>query len=279
MFNPNASRNNMARRNRSHDKRRRKNNNKDWYLIDEEKYAERSDVKRHRQHGEQEELRGFNRKASKQVVLTPRGENQRAYVQNLEDLNVFITFGIGPAGTGKTLLATQVAAKLLIEGKIEKIVITRPAVSVDEQHGFLPGSLEKKLEPWLLPILDILHEHYTVKDVQDMIKNKIICIEPLAYMRGRTFKNSFIIGDEMQNSLPSQMKMLLTRIGEGSRMAITGDLKQHDRTFQENGLLDFINRLEQNENVTSIRVNTFDKGDIQRHAVINDILNLYGEGD
>lgn len=269
----------MARRNRSHDKRRRKNNNKDWYLIDEEKYAERSDVKRHRLHGEQEESRGFNKKASKQVVLTPRGENQKAYVQNLEDLNVFITFGIGPAGTGKTLLATQVAAKLLIEGKIEKIVITRPAVSVDEQHGFLPGSLEKKLEPWLLPILDILHEHYTVKDVQDMIKNKIICIEPLAYMRGRTFKNSFIIGDEMQNSLPSQMKMLLTRIGEGSRMAITGDLKQHDRTFQENGLLDFINRLEQNKNVTSIKVNTFDKGDIQRHAVINDILNLYGEGD
>lgn len=268
----------MSRRTRKSPKNKFQKN-KNWYLINEEEILDRHDTKRINSQLNNEgidEKQFFESKKTKTVKLSPRGKNQQDYINNLLDPNVSITFGIGPAGSGKTLLATQVAIKLLVEKKIEKIVITRPAVSVDEEHGFLPGSLEKKLEPWLMPIIDILHEHYSVREVQTMIKEKIISIEPLAFMRGRTFKNSFIIADEMQNSLPSQMKMVLTRIGEGSHMVVTGDLKQHDRTFKENGLLDFIQRLEQT-NSKSIVVNRFDNSDIQRHAVITEVLKLYGE--
>ena len=262
-------------------------NNNQWHLINEEEIHDRDSRNNKRSRiipypsdgdmiGEE---RFFDaKKAPKTVKLTPRGKHQEDYLKNLLNPDISITFGIGPAGSGKTLLATQAAIKLLIEKKIEKIVITRPAVSVDEEHGFLPGSLEKKLEPWLMPILDILHEHYSVKEVQNMIKEKVIAIEPLAFMRGRTFKNSYIIADEMQNSLPSQMKMVLTRIGEGSQMVVTGDLKQHDRGFNTNGLLDFIERLEQ-KGSAAIRVNRFDKSDIQRHAIITEVLGLYGEED
>jgi len=266
----------MARnKNQRNNVRGKRNNNKQWYLIDEEQ-IDRKNQKHFLINNEPNE----QTKPKKEITLSPRGENQKSYVNNLLNPNIFINFGIGPAGSGKTLLATQVAIKLLIEKKIEKIVITRPAVSVDEQHGFLPGSLERKLEPWLLPILDILEEHYSASEVQKMIKEKVIAIEPLAFMRGRTFKNSFIIGDEMQNSLPSQMKMLLTRIGEGSQMVITGDLKQHDRTYQENGLLDFIQKLENQESLSKIiKVNRFNNGDIMRHQVITEVLKIYNEID
>lgn len=271
----------MSRKNRS-SRRTPRNKNKVWYDINEEFNYDnnRSDRKRANEFLQDEDLKKLNRRINRQVILTPRGENQKIYVDNLLDPDVYITFGIGPAGSGKTMLAAQVAIKLLLEEKIEKIVITRPAVSVDEEHGFLPGNLNAKLAPWVQPIIDVFEEHFSPKEVQEMIKNKQICVEPLAFMRGRTFKNSFIIGDELQNSIPSQMKMLLTRIGEGSHMVITGDLNQHDRTFEKNGLLDFITKLEKNSrDIDTIRVCRFNKSDIQRHAVINDILNLYGEND
>lgn len=213
----------------------------------------------------------------KPATITPRGENQRNYVKCLEDSTKFVTFGIGPAGSGKTLLATQCAIKQLQAGIVEKIVITRPAVSVDEQHGFLPGTLQKKMEPWMLPILDVFNEHYTQKEIQAMINDNVLEIAPLAYMRGRTFKKSFIIADEMQNATPSQVKMILTRIGENSKICMTGDLAQHDRGFEENGLRDFLARLENSDSVDGLNIIRFSSTDIQRHPIITQILRLYKE--
>ena len=123
-----------------------------------------------------------------------------------------IVFGVGPAGTGKTLIAVQIAVKLLKQGEINRIVLTRPAVSVDEDLGFLPGTLEQKMGPWTKPIFDIIRDYFSSREISTMIDEGIIEIAPLAYMRGRTFKRSFILADEMQNATPNQMKMLLTRI-------------------------------------------------------------------
>lgn len=223
-----------------------------------------------------ETVRESSKIIRKPVVLEPRTKNQEKYINHLENVESFITVGIGPAGSGKTLLATLVAIKMLQKGDINKIVITRPAVSVDEQHGFLPGDMHKKMEPWIMPIIDVFAEYYSQREIQKMVNDKIIAIEPLAYMRGRTFKNSFIIADETQNCTPDQMKMLLTRIGENSKMVITGDVKQHDRGFEKNGLIDFVNRIESSKN-TMINIVKFDKLDIQRHRVIEHVLKLYGE--
>ena len=181
-------------------------------------------------------------KQQRQVNILPRNRNQETYVLKLLDHRKDIVFGIGPAGTGKTLLAVQVAVKLFKEGVIDKIIVTRPAVSVDEDLGFLPGTLEQKMAPWTRPIFDVLREYFNANEIEGMIKESIIEIAPLAYMRGRTFKNSFILADEMQNATSSQMKMLLTRLGENSKMAVTGDLAQADR-MQDNGLINFVNLL------------------------------------
>ncbi len=174
------------------------------------------------------------------------------------------------------MLAAQVAVKGLVDGRYDKIVVTRPTVGADEDIGFLPGSKESKMSVWVQPVIDVLEEIYTQQEIQQMIKNKIICVESLSFMRGRTFKKAFIIGDEFQNTTPEQMKMMLTRIGEGSKLVVTGDLNQHDRKSSVNGLSDFISKL----NVTpSPMISTchFSKSDIQRHIVIDHILKLYGE--
>ena len=163
----------------------------------------------------------------------------------LADPNNNIVFAIGPAGTGKTLLCTQMGIKSFMEREVKKIVITRPAVSVDEQHGFLPGDLKEKMAPWTRPIFDVLRDYFHAKEISNMIDEGIIEIAPLAYMRGRTFKQCFILADEMQNATENQMKMLLTRLGEGSRMAVTGDLAQADR-IKDNGLIRFVQKLQAN---------------------------------
>ena len=155
--------------------------------------------------------------------------SQENYLELLKNPRKFIVFAIGPAGTGKTMLAVQMAIKLFKEGAISKIIVTRPAVSVDEEHGFLPGTLNQKMEPWTRPIFDVFEEYYHPREIAEMLEDGVIEISPLAYMRGRTFKNAFVIADEMQNATPSQMKMLLTRLGENSRMVVTGDLNQADR--------------------------------------------------
>lgn len=212
----------------------------------------------------------------KAVQLLPRNTNQEDYVDHLFDPECHVVFAMGPAGCGKTLLATQYAIHGLQTGEFEKIIITRPAVSVDENYGFLPGTLIEKLSPWMIPITDMFKEHYDVQTVEKMILNEQIEIAPLAYMRGRTLKHSLIIFDEAQNATVNQMKMVLTRIGEGSRMVVTGDLAQHDRGYEENGLKDFIARLT-SKGSDMIALCKFDTGDVERHAVVQDILRIYGD--
>ena len=209
------------------------------------------------------------------VNILPRNKNQESYVLKLLDETKDIVFGLGPAGTGKTLLAVQVAVKMFKEGQVDKIIVTRPAVSVDEDLGFLPGTLEEKMAPWTRPIFDVLKEYFNAAEITGMIQEGIIEISPLAYMRGRTFKNSFILADEMQNATPNQMKMLLTRLGEGSMMAVTGDLNQADR-LKDNGLIDFTKRLETG-NQSCLDIVHFDQGDIERHAAVKAVLQVYGD--
>ena len=209
------------------------------------------------------------------VQIFPRNRNQESYVLKLTDESKDIVFGIGPAGTGKTLLAVQVAVKMFKEGNIDKIIVTRPAVSVDEDLGFLPGTLEQKMAPWTRPIFDVLREYFDARQIEGMIEEGIIEIAPLAYMRGRTFKNSFILADEMQNATSNQMKMLLTRLGEGSMMAVTGDLAQADR-LKDNGLIDFTNRLLE-INPAHIDIVNFGQGDIERHEAVKEVLKVYGD--
>jgi phosphate starvation-inducible PhoH-like protein len=210
-----------------------------------------------------------------QVNIIPRNKNQEAYVLSLLNNKKDIVFGVGPAGTGKTLLAVQVAVKLFKQGDIDKIIVTRPAVSVDEDLGFLPGTLEDKMAPWTRPIFDVLREYFNAREIEGMIQEGIIEIAPLAYMRGRTFKRSFILADEMQNATPNQMKMLLTRLGEGSMMAVTGDLAQADR-LKDNGLIDFVTLLEQSGS-DKLDVIQFAQGDIERHQAVAEVLRVYGD--
>ena len=215
----------------------------------------------------------FQKKQS--VNILPRNKNQEQYILKLLDDTKDIVFGIGPAGTGKTLLAVQVAVKLFKAGKVDKIIVTRPAVSVDEDLGFLPGTLEEKMAPWTRPIFDVLREYFNAKEIEGMIQEGIIEIAPLAYMRGRTFKHSFILADEMQNATPNQMKMLLTRLGEQSMMAVTGDLNQADR-LKDNGLIDFTKLLE-STNQSCLDIVHFEQGDIERHAAVKAVLQVYGD--
>jgi phosphate starvation-inducible protein PhoH and related proteins len=218
-------------------------------------------------------INSFTKKQN--VTILPRNINQEQYVLKLLDPSKDIVFGIGPAGTGKTLLAVQVAVKLFKEGKIDKIIVTRPAVSVDEDLGFLPGTLEQKMAPWTRPIFDVLREYFNAREIEGMIEEGIIEIAPLAYMRGRTFKQSFILADEMQNATANQMKMLLTRLGEGSMMAVTGDLAQADR-LKDNGLINFTELLEQS-NSQHLDIVQFAQGDIERHDAVKEVLQVYGD--
>ena len=217
----------------------------------------------------------FNNYQKNIVQILPRNKSQETYVLNLLDDTKDITFGVGPAGTGKTLLAVQVAVKKFKEGSIDKIIVTRPAVSVDEDLGFLPGTLEQKMAPWTRPIFDVLREYFQAREIEGMIEEGILEIAPLAYMRGRTFKNSFIIADEMQNATQNQMKMLLTRLGEGSQMAVTGDLAQADR-LKDNGLIDFTNKLNTGAASRLVVVN-FGHKDIERHEAVKEVLQVYGD--
>ena len=210
-----------------------------------------------------------------QVTILPRNINQETYMLKLLDRKKDIIFGIGPAGTGKTLIAVQVAVKLFKEGRVDKIIVTRPAVSVDEDLGFLPGTLEQKMAPWTRPIFDVLREYFNAREISGMIDEGIVEIAPLAYMRGRTFKNAFILADEMQNATQNQMKMLLTRIGIGSKMVVTGDLAQADR-LRDNGLIQFVEQLEEKE-IARLDIVRFAKGDIERHEAVREVLEIYGD--
>jgi len=205
----------------------------------------------------------------------PKNQSQARYVQSLNKVHNKIIISTGPAGTGKTLFGTEYGIKQYLLGKYEKLLFTRPAVSADEDLGYLPGTLEEKMAPWIRPIYDILYRFLSPTQVTELVEEKIIEIAPLAYMRGRTFKNTWIIADEMQNSLPTQMKMLLTRLGENSRMVITGDLDQHDRHGEVNGLAHFLERFKGSRSNSIVSVE-FETGDIQREEVIKEVLDIYG---
>lgn len=216
----------------------------------------------------------FNGTHRKRVQIYPKNLSQETYLLKLNDPQKMIIFAIGPAGTGKTMLAVQWAIDQLKYGEADKVVITRPAVSVDEQHGFLPGDLNQKMEPWTKPIMDVFSENYEAREIENMIREGVIEVSPLAYMRGRTFKNAVVIADEMQNATPSQMKMLLTRLGQGSKMVVTGDLQQADRP-SNNGLLEFLNLFNDFKENRYVDVCHFTVGDIERHEAVKEILAIY----
>lgn len=204
----------------------------------------------------------------------PKNPHQAEYVAALKNKSKKIVVCTGPAGTGKTLFATEYGVRQFLTGNIEKLIFTRPSVSVDEDLGYLPGTLEDKMAPWIRPIYDILYTFLSPTEVSALIEEKLIEIAPLGYMRGRTFKNAWIVADEMQNSTISQMKMLLTRLGENSRIVVTGDLEQFDKSDLYNGLEDFISKL-RGKRSDSISSFEFDREDIQREEVVKEVLEIY----
>jgi phosphate starvation-inducible PhoH-like protein len=212
----------------------------------------------------------------KRVHIYPKSLSQETYLLKLNDPNKMIVFAIGPAGTGKTMLAVQWAIDQLKYGSADKIIITRPAVSVDEEHGFLPGDLNEKMAPWTKPIFDVIAENFNAREIENFIKEGVIETSPLAYMRGRTFKNAVVVADEMQNATPSQMKMLLTRLGQNSKMVVTGDLQQADRP-SNNGLLEFLGLYNNFQGHRYVDLVKFDVQDVERHEAVKEILAIYGD--
>lgn len=204
----------------------------------------------------------------------PRNPSQQKLLNCLKKKDYKIVIASGPAGTGKTLFGVEQGIRNYILGNYEKLIFTRPTVTVDEDLGYLPGTLEEKLNPYIRPIFDIIYNFISPKEVETMIENKVIEISPLGFLRGRTFKNCWIIADEMQNSTISQMKMLLTRLGENSRLVITGDLEQNDRHGEINGLEDFLNKMKghRSDSISSIE---FDKTEVEREDVVKEVLEIY----
>ena len=211
------------------------------------------------------------------IDIVPRTRNQERLVLALQDASQHIVVTAGPAGTGKTYLCVLAAVQAFRAGECKKIVLTRPAVEVEEEkHGFLPGDLNQKMMPWCIPLLDVLKEYYRPQDVATMIEDGVIEIAPLAFMRGRSLKDAWIIADEAQNMTPKQMVMLLTRIGENSKILVAGDVEQTDRNKGNNGLADLCERLKEG-GVKGIAVCDLDNRDIQRHRIIDSVLMLYAD--
>jgi phosphate starvation-inducible PhoH-like protein len=210
--------------------------------------------------------------------ISIRNPTQQQYVNKMNKSSTNIVVAVGPSGTGKTLLAIQIGVKKLLQRQVSKLILTRPTVSVEEDIGFLPGKIEDKMLPWLRPIFDVLHKYFSKDAVQRMINDNVIELCPLSLMRGRTFENSWIICDEAQNTTPSQMKMILTRLGKNSKLVIIGDTEQNDNNLARNGLIDITQRLEnQGEGAINegIHIIKFSQNDVQRHTVVKYVLDLY----
>ena len=207
-----------------------------------------------------------------------RSSSQKKFMKNLESEGNIVVVGVGSAGTGKTWTACYAAAKMLKEGRTKRIILTRPVVTTDEDLGFLPGDIKTKMYPWILPIREILLTFMSNKTLDNLLEEGVIEISPLAYMRGRTFENCWIIGDELQNTTKNQMLMLLTRIGKKCKLVVTGDPLQSDLALSTNGLSHFVSRIRNSSIVIpQIAVTEFSTEDVQRHPVVSKILLLYDE--
>lgn len=210
---------------------------------------------------------------TKKRHIYPRSATQAQYIQEM--LNNELVFGLGPAGTGKTYLAVALAVSMMLEGRIDKIILSRPAVEAGENLGFLPGDLKDKVDPYLRPLYDALYEMLPTEQVDKKLALGEIEIAPLAFMRGRTLSNAFIILDEAQNTTPMQMKMFLTRLGENSRMVVNGDLSQVDLPRGIiSGLKDALDTLRHVNNIGSV---TFSASDVVRHGLVAKIVKAYEE--
>ena len=207
--------------------------------------------------------------SGKRIIAKTSNQKRIVDLYNKNDL----LFVIGPAGTGKTYVSVALGVKALKEKKIKKIIITRPVVEAGENLGFLPGDLQDKIDPYLKPIYDALEDMIPIQKMKKFIENKTIEIAPLAYMRGRTLKNAFILLDEAQNTTESQLKMFLTRLGQNSKMIVTGDISQIDlRKNQSSGLVDAKNKL---NNIEGIGFTHLDSSDVLRHSLVKKILDKY----
>jgi phosphate starvation-inducible protein PhoH and related proteins len=207
--------------------------------------------------------------------ISARSANQAAYIRALREHE--LVFGLGPAGTGKTYLAVATAVDMMLSGAVERIILSRPAVEAGERLGFLPGDLREKVDPYLRPLYDALHDMLPGEQVMKRLGSGEIEIAPLAFMRGRTLANAFVILDEAQNTTPVQMKMALTRLGENARMAVTGDLSQVDLPpGMQSGLSDALDTL---QGVDGIAVVQFNEVDVVRHALVSRIVRAYDQRD
>jgi phosphate starvation-inducible PhoH-like protein len=214
---------------------------------------------------------GKQRSAGVKRTVQPRSINQRKYVEAIEQNDM--TFGVGPAGTGKTYLAVAMAVAAINAKKVSRIILVRPAVEAGEKLGFLPGSLQEKVDPYLRPLYDALYDLLEPEKVDKMLEKNVIEVAPLAFMRGRTLNDAFIIMDEAQNTTVEQMKMFLTRMGANSKAVITGDITQIDLPNpRKSGLLDAINVL---DGVEGIQFCHFEDGDVVRHALVQRIVRAY----
>lgn len=225
-------------------------------------------------------ITGIKNTASKTgAVIKPATLGQKLYWDLLNDKKTSLVVCTGPAGCGKTLLACTAAVQHLRVGSVKKIILTRPVVSVaGENLGYLPGSVSHKMDPWMRPLYDSLSEYFTTKEVNTMVHDGIIEIAPLGFMRGRTFKDAWIVADEMQNSTPIQTRMITTRIGEGSKLVMTGDLAQSDLGSNENGLSEFIHVWKTTgiiSSLDSIHCLELGQSDVKRSKTVSDVLAMY----
>lgn len=204
----------------------------------------------------------------------PKTDAQSLYQSMLEDSRYAIVVAEGPAGTGKTALAVQ-QALLSLHDNTNKIILTRPIVSPDQGIGFLKGDLNQKMDPWVAPVLDVMKEFHSTSKIRQWMKEGTIEIAPFSFLRGRTFKNAFVIADEVQNATPAQVKLLLTRLGENSKMILTGDLSQSDLYKKVDGLRDLMGRIKDGKK--GIGLCRFQNHDVQRHPLMELILEIYND--
>jgi len=221
------------------------------------------------------EVMSLNIVSNRGRTIRPKTANQKRYVDAIEDHT--ITFGIGPAGTGKTYLAMAMAVAALNAKKINRIILTRPAVEAGEHLGFLPGTLSEKIDPYLRPLFDALHDMIDIDSIPRLMQSGVIEVAPLAYMRGRTLNDAFVILDEAQNTTPEQMKMFLTRLGFGSKMVVTGDVTQIDLpNGQNSGLRVIRDILKEIDDIAFLELTA---EDVVRHRLIGDIVRAYDKFD